>query len=48
MKLKNIANLYTISKQNDISKEQADAFVSRCVELGILEELCDGWYVAHE
>jgi hypothetical protein len=44
MKLKNIADLYKIA--ND--KAAADAFVSRCIELGMLEELCDGWYVAHE
>ena len=44
MKLKNIEDLYKITK----NKKSADLFVYKCVELGLLEELCDGWYVAHE
>lgn len=44
MKLKNIADLYNITQD----KELADSFVSKCLELGMLEELCDGWYIAHE
>ena len=48
MRLKNKSDLYSIANNIGISKETADSFINMQLELGMIEALCDGWYVHYE
>lgn len=48
MRLKNKSDLYIITENMGLNKDTADQFISLQLSMGMIEPLCDGWYIHHE